>query len=200
MDSSPDRPKLLNPRNRFFFVVSFIKLMFKKCGSAHPQPSLEPTPAEPPQIGGLEWNLVCEIAQFWITKCKDNPDLVFLIQDRMGNLRLNWVRRAESVHLQSFVLAATDFYDELGWLPLTLNSEKEEQDPSPFQTAIAKALHSVGAELIRNTTWDASVQRATSIERTQEILNTPKILRFGRSGITLDGKLLRKQEVALLSN
>lgn len=200
MQSPPDRPKLLLLSNFLASVVSLFETLFKKCGLAHTQGSPTLTPVEPPQIGGLEWNRVCEIAQVWISKNKDNPDLTFLIKDRIETLSLNWLHRTESVYLESFVLAATDFYDELGWLPPTLNSENEDQDPSPFQTAITKALRSVGAELIRSATWDPSVQRATSIERTQEILNPPKILRFGRSGITLGGKLLRKQEVTLLSN
>ena len=118
----------------------------------------------------------------------------------MATLHAAWPAEGESEKLRTFAVFAADFYDELGWLPAESAVECKRQDLSQLRTALSKTLIALGAELIHRPEWDAAVQRAISIERTDEILAAPKILRFGRTGVTLGGELLRKQEVVLLSN
>ncbi len=126
--------------------------------------------------------------------------MVFLIEDRMGTLRDSWPAEGKSDQVRPFALAAADFYDELGWLPAEPSPECEPQDKAKLRAAISKTLTALGVEMIHRSEWDATVQRAISIERTAEPLAKPKILRFGRTGLAIKGELLRKQEVILLSN
>ncbi len=146
------------------------------------------------------WKEVCELSATWIASNKDKPDLVLLIEDRMAALRATWPAGCEKALLQSFAVTAADFYDELGWLPNEAVAECDQRDLSEMRSAITKTLLALGCALIHQPEWDSTVQRAISIERTAEVLAAPKILRFGRTGVTIAGELLRKQEVVLLSN
>ena len=118
----------------------------------------------------------------------------------MGTLRDSWPAEGNSDQVRPFALAAAEFYDELGWLPAESSSGCERQGKAELRTAISKTLTALGVELIHRPEWDATVQRAISIERTAEPLAIPKILRFGRTGLAIAGELLRKQEVVILSN
>lgn len=146
------------------------------------------------------WKEACAISEAWIASSQNNPDLALLIEDRMDTLRDSWPTEDKTDQVRSFALAAADFYDELGWLPAEPSAECATQDKAKLRTAISKTLTALGVELIHRTEWDATVQRAISIERTVEPLATPKILRFGRTGLAIAGELLRKQEVVILSN
>jgi hypothetical protein len=150
--------------------------------------------------GEQAWREVCEISSAWIASNKDKPDSVFLIEDRIAALQAAWPAESDSEKSRSFAITATDFYDELGWLPAESVAECAELNLAKLRAAISKTLVELGAELIHRAEWDPAVQRVISIERTDAILVAPKILRFGRTGVTLGGELLRKQEVVLLSN
>jgi len=197
--SQPQPSFLRRLRSRFAWFRKFF---------GHSEEAAALKPDSPPAPIGDEtmpssqsaWREVCEMSAAWIVSNKDKSDLVFLIEDRMAALRAAWPPGGETAQLQSFAITAADFYDELGWLPSEAVAECEQEDLTELRSAICKTLISLGAALIHRPEWDSAVQRAISIERAGETLSAPKILRFGRTGITLGGELLRKQEVVLLSN
>lgn len=164
----------------------------------------EPPPAACGQKAGLRdrstWIDVCEISAAWIGSNKYVSEAVLLIEDRMAALNSAWPAEPEGLKVELFAITATDFYDELGWIPREAVQEPEWEDLSELRSAILRTLTTLGVALIHRHEWDSSVQRAVSIERTTEILAAPRILRFGRTGVVIAGELIRKQEVVLLSN
>jgi hypothetical protein len=198
-ESQPQPSFLHRLRSRFAWLSKFFGHS-EEVAALKPDSPPAPIGDETMPSGQSAWRAVCELTAAWIADNKVKSDLVFLIEDRMIALQAAWPGEGENAQLQSFAITATDFYDELGWLPTEPAAECEQKDFAELRIALSKALISLGAALIHRPEWDSAVQRAISIERTDAILAAPKILRFGRTGVTLGGALLRKQEVVLLSN
>jgi len=109
-----------------------------------------------------------------------------------------WPTGGKRSDIHTFAIAATDFYDELGWIAST-SAEPNTPDLGDLRSAILQALSSLDITLIARPEWDPTLQRAIMIEQSPAPLATPEILRSGRSGIAIGGEILRKQEVVLLS-
>jgi hypothetical protein len=130
----------------------------------------------------------------------DDAETRALVRERLGSLASAWGGDEGLEAREGLACLSGDFYDELGWLKAAGSAGASGAAIAQLRAELTGLLADLGAELLRREQWDPAVQRAVSVERTTEPLPGPKILRFGRSGLTVDGKLLRKQEVAILQN
>lgn len=118
-----------------------------------------------------------------------------LIRDRISSLSPFW-KNGSSKGKPQWVCDAVDFYDEL--LSLAQNADSKDMTAlSLLQETLLQAFKAMGIELFRESSWNPEIQRAISVEKTLPPHASPIIKEQGASGIRLDGRLLRKQEVIL---
>lgn len=141
-----------------------------------------------------EWNHVLS----YIEKLQGSwqtPHLEELIRDRISPLETLWQNGSSKGKIK-WACNAVDFYDEL----LLLEKSADVQDItalSSLKDNMTQAFKSMGIELLRASSWNPETQRAISVEKILPPGASPVIREQGASGIRLDGRLIRKQEVLL---
>ncbi len=134
------------------------------------------------------------------------PDNVFVCRDLASGIRsadlkgLVCSRLAdmdmEQPGSEAWGLAAVDFFDELSLL-----AEGCEAADADVVLSLQKALPGLlalhGCKLLDESEWNPQVQRATSIDRCLSEGERPRLVRKFSSGLMVEGKLIRKQEVKL---
>ncbi len=147
------------------------------------------------------WQSACRIAEDWIKSSSGNIEEHALLEDRMEVLRESFpANQNERNRVEEFALAAVGLYDELEWMKQSATDPGSIAKLSRLREAIAETLTLCEVELIECSEWNPALQRPVAVEHTTDTMPSPRIIRFGQTGLRVSGVLLRKQEVVLLSN
>ena len=119
-----------------------------------------------------------------------NSDLYLFIQDRIEQLQ-----ETEEYDMQ-WIIDAVDLIDELRMMEGSF-SEKDKEAVEFINSLVLEKITSHGTTLIDRDEWTPSEQRAISVTRDSNVCKE-KILRKGATGLIIEGRLIRKQEVILL--
>ncbi len=123
-------------------------------------------------------------------KCLNDENLKELVKERLEDMKM-----AES-DVQEWALMAIDLYDELN-LMLKSYSKEDEEYMNVIIHILLNSLKEKDCELIDDDVWEPTRQRAIKVEKNRPEGEPPVILSKGRSGLILNGRLIRKQEVTI---
>ena len=96
----------------------------------------------------------------------------------------------------SWIVQAVDLLDEIRMMECNYTAEDMEAI-ALIRNKLQKKLTELHVRIIDKDCWDAEEQRAISIKQDPDVF-VEQIERKGASGIVVDGKLIRKQEVFLI--
>lgn len=143
----------------------------------------------------LEKAAVCDISYFntsemrKIAQAIDNEDLSLLLLDRMDEID-------EKTSLDSQALCAVVLTDEI----TQMGEAYEDQNAAALSSIHAELLRELArhsCEIINSDTWNPEVQKIGRVEYTLEDGASPRIAEKLASGLKMNGRILRKQLVAL---
>ena len=164
----------------------------KSCRPTLPPLFLEPSLDE--SVTYFEWDQVLS----YIGKRQGRwrtPHLEELICDRTSPFKTLW-QNGSSQGKVKWACDAVDFYDEL----LLLEKSEDVQDRtalSSLKDKMSQSFKAMGIELLRESFWNPEIQCAISVEKILPPGSSPVIREQGISGIRMDNRLIRKQEVIL---
>lgn len=109
--------------------------------------------------------------------------------------RLEELRPRQDIDESKWALGIVDFLDEL---------KESESEASPTERSISTLLQNEllnilstrGFELVDSETWNPDLQRAVAVVRKPDTITTT-ILKKGSTGLSRNGKIIRKQEVKI---
>ena len=143
----------------------------------------------------LETAAVCDISYFntsemrKIAQAIDNEDLSLLLLDRLDEID-------EKTSLDSQALCAVALTDEI----TQMGEAYEGQNAAALSSIHAEIMRELArhnCEVINSDTWNPEVQKIGRVEYTLEDGAAPRIAEELASGLKMNGRILRKQLVAL---
>lgn len=120
-------------------------------------------------------------------------DVRDFLRDRLGLGELNPNKRQCD---DKWALATVDFLDELS---IVSNDcpERARQALDRIKASVISALVDKGYSLLDDDGWNPDAQRAVAVVRRNDV-ESPKVIGKGATGLSQNGRVIRKQEVKLL--
>lgn len=151
-------------------------------------------PFSGPDSSCPEWerflNRVEEQADVWKT-----PNLAELMKERTSSLQA-FRDAGTSPGKIRWACEAVDFYDELASVK-EIALEEDLPGLDSLGNELERVFRGMGVEILRSSSWNPEMQRAVAVEKTLETHTAPVVKEQGASGVRVDGRLVRKQEVVL---
>ena len=119
-----------------------------------------------------------------------SADWASFVSDRLAE-----TNPTESSDETKWALGVVDFLDELKESEADA-SEAERTESRNLSDRLKAALAAKGFELVDSDEWNPDRQRAVAVSREPDATGT-KILGKGSTGLSLNGKIIRKQEVKI---
>lgn len=117
-----------------------------------------------------------------------SENLKGLIQDRINDLNIT------GLSVEQWALGVVDFIDEVSGIRNGL-SDRERQHLKVLVNQLKKQLAAMDCVLIDEDEWNPKKQRAITTRKTLPKEALPRITDKGATGLMIQGKLIRKQEV-----
>lgn len=121
---------------------------------------------------------------------KMSTELLLFFQTRLSEL--DETSQSET----SWIIQAVDLLDEIRMMECNYAAE-DMAAAGLIRNKLQNKLTELHVSIINKDCWDAEEQRAISIKQDPDV-SVEQIERKGASGIVVDGKLIRKQEVFLI--
>ena len=109
--------------------------------------------------------------------------------------RLEELRPQQDVEESKWALGIVDFLDELKESESEASSAERNVSAS-LQRELLNILSTRGFAVIDSKTWNPDLQRAVAVVRKPDVIKTT-ILKKGSTGLSRNGKIIRKQEVKI---
>ncbi len=109
--------------------------------------------------------------------------------------RLEELRPQQDIDESKWALGIVDFLDELKESGSEA-SPAERSISTSLQNELLNILSTRGFELVDSETWSPDLQRAVAVVRKPDTITTT-ILKKGSTGLSRNGKIIRKQEVKI---
>lgn len=119
-----------------------------------------------------------------------SADWASFVSDRLAE-----TNPAESSDDTKWALGVVDFLDELKESEADASAE-ERTESLNLSDRLRAALAAKGFALVDSDEWNPDKQRAVAVSRKPDAIST-KILGKGSTGLSLNGKIIRKQEVKI---
>lgn len=104
----------------------------------------------------------------------------------------------ESGKIETVGLFLIDFYDEMR-RKINFVDKNDGQNLTLMADKISHAMETCGFELVNLPNYDRSMQRILSVERSQSVEGI-KLISTEETGLVLNGRILRKQGVSIITN
>ena len=109
--------------------------------------------------------------------------------------RLEELRPQRDIDESKWALGIVDFLDELKESESEASSAEKSLSTS-LQRELLGILSTRGFAIVDSETWNPDLQRAVAVVRNPDAIKT-KILKKGSTGLSRNGKIIRKQEVKI---
>ncbi len=128
-----------------------------------------------------------------LTDCITDSNLKELIKDRLSEID------DETGNIEKQALCAVNLYDEINTFIRSYKGKNNEQLEKILSRILSELRHH-HCELIDEDTWNPEHQRAVAIAYTLPENSTPIISEKKSTGLIVNNRLIRKQEVTLLKS
>lgn len=120
----------------------------------------------------------------------ESDNLKGLLKERIADFSI------EGLSIEKWALSVVDFLDEISWMSDSFSS-RDVRVLRDFAKQMENLLSSMDCILVDEDLWTQESQRAVSVKKVLAKGASPRIIKKGSTGLIVQGKLIRKQEVYL---